>query len=48
MEDKGIAYNDIKAFDMAEYKNTQYDILAENVRKNLDMEAVYNILEKGV
>lgn len=48
MEDKGIAYNDINAFDMAEYKNTQYDILAENVRKNLDMEAVYNILEKGV
>ena len=48
MEDKGIAYNDIKAFDMAEYKNTQYDILADNVRKNLDMEAVYNILEKGV
>lgn len=48
MEDKGIAYNNIKAFDMAEYKNTQYDILAENVRKNLDMEAVYNILEKGV
>ena len=48
MEMKGLVYDNIKAVDMAEYKNTQYDILAENVRRNIDMEAVYDILEKGV
>lgn len=46
--EKGIADNGIKAIDMTEYKNCQYDILADCVRKNIDMEVVYNILEKGV
>ena len=46
--EKGIADNGIKAIDMTEYKNCQYDILADYVRKNIDMEVVYNILEKGV
>lgn len=33
-----------KAVDWAAYKEQQYDILAENVRKALDMEEIYRIL----
>ncbi len=32
----------------ADYKNTQYDLLADGVRKSLDMDAVYRILEQGI
>lgn len=38
----------IKNVDRAEYKNSQYDILAKNVRENLDMKLIYEILERGV
>lgn len=31
-----------------EYRETQYDLLADALRKNIDMQAVYSILEKGV
>ncbi len=47
-ESKGIKYDNINAVDMDEYKNAQYNILADNVRKSINMEAVYDILEKGV
>ncbi len=30
------------------YRNTQLDKLADNVRKNLDMELIYRIIEEGV
>ena len=32
------------AFDMKAFKETQYDILAAELRKHLDMDAIYNIL----
>ena len=32
------------AFDMEAFKETQYDILAAELRKHLDMDAIYNIL----
>lgn len=47
-ENKGIDCGSIRAVNMQEYKNRQYDILADNVRNNLDLDAVYRILEKGV
>lgn len=47
-ENKGIDCGSIRAVNMQEYKNRQYDILADNVRNNIDLDAVYRILEKGV
>jgi adenosylcobyric acid synthase len=37
-----------KAFDFAEYKNRQYDLLAKGVRDALDMKLINRILEQGV
>ena len=37
----------IRTKDMAQYKEEQYDKLAEIIRENLDMERIYEILEKG-
>lgn len=44
MKDKGLDPKDIKAFDLDEYKQEQYDILARELRKSLDMEYIYSIL----
>lgn len=33
--------------DWADYKQRQYDILAENMRKSLDMDMIYEILDEG-
>ena len=47
-ERKGLSSDAIKAFDMEAYKERQYDILADAVRKHMDMEAVYRIIEEGI
>ena len=39
---------DFCAVDMREYKNRQYDILADAVRRNIDIKKIYEITEKGV
>jgi len=44
---RGLSYAG-KAVDRREYRNAQLDLLADNVRKNLDMELVYRIIEEGV
>ena len=36
------------AFDAAAYKERQYDLLAQSVRENLDMELVYRAMDKKV
>lgn len=38
----------VKAFDLKAYKETQYDLLAEGIRENLDMKRIYQILEEGI
>ncbi len=43
---KGLNYDDMNALDMKQYKEQQYDQLAETVRANLNMETVYDIIEK--
>lgn len=43
MRKKGIEPSEAK-FDVKEYKQRQYDILADNLRKSLDIEKVYNII----
>ena len=44
-EAKGLDSSKVKAFDMDEYKEKQYDILADGLRKALDMELIYRIME---
>ncbi len=45
---KGIDTEGMEAVDYAKYKESQYDLLAEGLRKHLDMEAIYKILEQGI
>lgn len=48
LKTRGLDFSDVKAFDIEEYKQTQYDILADELRKSLDMEQIYKILEEGI
>ena len=45
---KGMSSDDIKVINFDEYKKQQYDVLADNIRKNIDMKKVYEILEAGI
>ena len=45
---KGIDFNALGTFDMREYKEQQYDKLADAVRSGLNMELVYQILNREV
>ncbi len=45
---KGIDLEGAPETSFEDYKNAQYDLLADGVRKSLDMDAVYKILEQGV
>ena len=44
---KGLDFDAAPQMDYQEYKETQYDILADTLRRHLDMDAVYRILEEG-
>ena len=44
---RGLTYGG-RSVDRREYRNAQLDLLAENVRKALDMELIYRIIEEGV
>ena len=43
---KGISSADLTVLDYDEYKQQQFDILADAVRRNLDMELIYRILDQ--
>lgn len=45
---KGIDVSEMTGMDFAAFKETQYEILAAELRKHLDMNKIYEILEKGV
>ena len=45
---KGIDVSEMTGVDFAAFKETQYDILAAELRKHLDMEKIYQILNEGV
>lgn len=45
---KGLNMEDIHTINYADYKKQQYDILADGVRKNLDMDKIREILEAGL
>ena len=46
-EKKGISIDTSLTMSYEEYKETQYDLLAESLRESLDMDAIYQILEEG-
>ncbi len=45
-ERRGVEFSE-SADDRARYKQRQFDILADGVRENIDMELIYRILENG-
>ena len=48
MREKGMDPEAVKALDIAAYKQRQYDILADGLRRSLDMDEVYRIVERGL
>lgn len=47
-ESKGLDMGELAAVDFAEYKEQQYNKLADGLRQNLDMSKIYEILEEGL
>ena len=45
---KGVDVSRMEGVDFASFKQQQYDILAAELRKHLDMKKIYEILEQGV
>lgn len=45
---KGIDVSQMTGIDFAAFKETQYDILAAELRKHLDMKKIYEILDRGI
>ena len=46
--ERGVDFTEITVRNAVDYKNMQYDILADEVRKNIDMELIYRIIENGI
>lgn len=47
LQEKGLTYQNIRSFDIKEYKETQYNLLAESVRESLDMKYIYKVINEG-
>lgn len=45
---KGLDFHFLGTFDLQEYKQRQYDLLADTVRGGLDMELVYHVINREV
>lgn len=45
---KGLDMHAFSGMDYRAFKETQYDLLADSLRRHLDMERIYRILEEGV
>ncbi|WP_022749162.1 cobyric acid synthase [Lachnobacterium bovis] len=43
-KEKGLSFEEIQQFDYSDFKEKEYDKLADLVRKNIDMEEIYNII----
>lgn len=48
MERKDISVADVQTFDAEQYKQQQYDLLADAVREALDMDAIYRMINREV
>lgn len=47
-EEKGIDVSEMTGVDFAQFKETQYDKLAQGLREHLDMKKIYEILDVGI
>lgn len=47
-EKKGLTYEGGRSLNIKEYKEEQYDLLAQGMRESLDMKRLYEILEQGI
>ncbi len=47
-EKKGIVLEQVKAVNWQEYKETQYNLLADSLRNHLNIKKIYQILEEGI
>ena len=45
---KGMDTSDMTGVDYQTFKESQYDILAEELRRNMDLKKIYGILDAGV
>lgn len=45
---KGLELSSAETFDYRAYREEQFDLLASELRKSLDMEMIYRILEEGI
>jgi adenosylcobyric acid synthase len=45
---KGLKYEELSSFDIKTYKEREYDKLAEELRKSLDMKRIYKIVDGGI
>ena len=45
---KGYDADMAETMDLKAYKESQYDLLADVIRDNLDMKRIYEIIEKGM
>ena len=45
---KGVSFDALETFDARDYKERQYDLLADVVRRGLDMPFVYRVLRREV
>ena len=43
---KGLDASAVRAFDAGEYKQRQYDILADELRKALDIDYIYSLIKE--
>lgn len=48
LKNKGMDYSHIEAFNFDTYKQQQYDILANAVKENVNMDEIYKILNEGM
>lgn len=48
LREKGLNDEHVAAVDMKAYKEQQYDLLADGIRKNIDMDLLYRIVEAGI
>lgn len=48
MRAKGLDYTGNQAFRLEEYKESQYNLLADALRQALDMEYIYKVIEEGI
>ena len=45
---KGLDDSELSGMDVKAYKEQQYDLLAQGIRENIDMDLLYRILNEGV